>query len=262
MFYAGKSIVMLSVMIWSVGVVLEILLLIRGFREKLYRQFPIFYLYLLFVMVNDVVSMGVYRRAANYYFQVYWVTQFLSLAIGSGIIFEIYRVALRSFPGAARMTRCVLLIVFGAIFANALTIPWDGVFRWLAAATITLERNLRIVQALAILTLALLFSWYAIPFGKNLKGILFGYSLFVGLSIVQFTIWRYSQEQVKPFWSYAQPVCYLLVMGVWIRALWFAVPLPKTIPDPQIENDYELLIATTRDQFRRTLARLGWAARA
>ncbi len=254
--------VMLSVMIWSVGVFLEILLLVRGFQEKLYRQFPIFYLYLLFVMVNDVVSMSVYRWASNYYFQVYWVTQFLSLAIGSGIIFEIYRVALRSFPGAARMARCVLLIVFGAIFANALTIPWDGVFRWLAAATITLERNLRIVQALAILTLALLFSWYAIPFGKNLKGILFGYSLFVGLSIVQFTLWRYSREQIKPFWSYAQPVCYLLVMGVWIRALWFAVPLPKINPDPQIESDYELLIAATRDQFRKTLARLGWAVRA
>jgi hypothetical protein len=258
----GNSNVMLNVMIWSVGIFLEILLLVRGFQEKLYRQFPIFYLYLLFVMLNDVVSMGVYRWVPNYYLQVYWVTQFLSLAIGSGIIFEIYRVALRSFPGAARMTRYVLLIVFGAIFAKALTIPSGGVFTWLAAASIMLERNLRIVQALAIVTLGLLFLWYAIPFGKNLKGILFGYSLFIGLSIVQFTLWRYSLEQIKPFWSYAQPVCYLLVMGIWVRTLWFADSLPEVNPDVQIEIDYELLMATTRDQFRKTLARLGWAARA
>lgn len=253
---------MLNVIIWSVGIFLEMLLLVRGFQEKLYRQFPIFYAYFLFVTVDDLVSMAVYRWAYTHYLQVYWVTQFLSLAIGSGIIFEIYRVALRSFPGAARMTRYVLLIVFGAIFTKALTIPSGGVFTWLAAVSVELERNLRIVQALAILTLVLLFLWYAIPFGKNLKGILLGYSLFIGLSIVQFTLWRYSWEQMKQLWSYAQPVCYLVVIGIWVSTLWSAEPLPEANPDAQIESDYEFLVATTRGQFRKTLARLGWAARA
>ena len=254
---------MLNVMIWSVGVFLEILLLVRGCQEKLYRQFPVFYAYLLFVtMADDVFSMGVYRWAPIHYFQVYWVTQFLSLAIGSGIIFEVYRVALRPFRGAARMARYALLIVFGVIFAKVLTIPVGGVFTWLAAASVKLEQDLRIVQALAILTLVLLFLWYAIPFGKNLKGILFGYSLFIGLSIVQFILWRYSWEQIKPFWSYAQPVCYLVVIGIWISTLWSAEPLPEINLDAQIESDYEFLVATTRGQFRKALARLGWAARA
>jgi len=253
---------MLNVMIWSVGVFLELLLLFRGSQEKLYRQFPIFYAYFLFVTLDDFLRMAVYRWAPIHYFEVYWFTQFLSLAIGSGIIFEIYRVALRSFPGAARMTRYVLVIVFGAIFAKALTIPSGGVFTWLAAASVVLERNLRIMQALAILTLVLLLLWYAIPFGKNLRGILFGYSLFIGLSIVQFILWRYSWEQIKPFWSYAQPVCYLLVLAIWVRTLWSAEPLPAVDPDAQIESDYEFLVASTRGQFRKTLARLGWAARA
>jgi hypothetical protein len=253
---------MLNVMIWSVGIFLETILLLRGFQEKLYRKFPIFYAYFLFVTLVDLVRIGVYRWVPIHFFQVYWVTQFLSLAIGSGIIFEIYRVALRPFRGAARMTRYALLIVFGAIFAKALTIASGGVFTWLAAASIVLERNLRIVQALAILTLVLLFFWYAIPFGRNLKGILFGYSLFIGLSIVQFLLWRYSWEQIKPFWSYAQPLCYLLVIGIWVRTLWSAAPPPEVNPDVQVESDYKFLVATTRGQFRKTLARLGWAARA
>ena len=253
---------MLNLMIWSVGVFLELLLLFRGFQEKLYRQFPIFYAYFLFVTLDEFLRMAVYRWAPSHYFQVYWLTQFVSLAIGSGIIFEIYRVALRPFRGAARMARYALLIVFGAIFAKVLTIAWGGVFTWLAAASIVLERNLRIVQALAILTLVLLFLWYAIPFGKNLKGILFGYSLFIGLTIVQFILWRYSWEQIKPFWSYAEPLCYLLVIGIWISTLWSAEPLPEVNTDAQIESDYEFLVATTRGQFRKTLARLGWAARA
>jgi hypothetical protein len=258
----GNSIGMLSGMIWGAGVFLEILLLVRGFQKKLYRQLPIFYLYLLFVTVDDIVSMGVYRRASNYYFQVYWITQFLSLAIGSGIIFEIYKVALRSFPGAAKMTRYMLLTIFGAIFATALTIPWSGVFTWIAAATITVELNLRIVQALALVTLAFLFLWYAIPFGKTLKGISFGYGLFIGLSIVQFIMLRYSRERMQSVWSYAQPACYLLVVGIWVTALWSAEPLPEVNPHTQIERDYELLVASTSGQFRKALESLGWAARA
>jgi len=253
---------MLNMMIWSVGIFLELLLLVRGYQKQLYRQFPIFYGYFLFVTLVDFVRIGAYRWASIHFFQVYWVTQFLSLAVGSGIIFEIYRVALRPFRGAARMARCALLIVFAAIFAKALTIPSGEVFTWLATATIELERNLRIVQALAILTLVLLFLWYAIPFGKKLKGILFGYSLFIGLSIVQFVLWQYSWEQIRPFWSYAQPVCYLLVIGIWVRALWSAEPHREVYPNAQIESDYELLMASTRGQFRKTLARLGWVARA
>ncbi len=252
---------MLNLTIWCVGVFLEMLLLVRGFQEKLLQQFPIFYAYLFFVAVNDCIRMSVYRWSSSHYFQVYWITQFLSLTLGSGIIFEIYRVALRSYPGTARMTRYVLLTVFVAIFAKSVTAPSGDVLSRVAGASLMLERNLRIVQGLAVVTLVLLFLWYAIPFGKNLKGILLGYSLFIGLSIVQMTLWLYSWEQIKPFWPYAQPMCYLMVIGIWVRTLWSAHPLPEAIPDSQLECDYELLLASTRDRFGRALARLGWAVR-
>jgi hypothetical protein len=253
---------MLTMAIWCVGTFLEILVLTRGFQEKLFRPFPIFYAYLLFVAVNEFVRFFVYHWYDGHYGQVYWVTQFLSLAIGSGIILEIYRVALRSFPGAARMARYLLLIVFGAIFARAFTNSPVGMFASFAEDSLQLERNLRIVQALAILTLVSLFAWYAIPFGRNLKGILIGYSLFIGMSILRFVLWSYSGNQPGPFWVYAQTVAYLFVLAIWARALWLSDPVPVAKPDPALENDYELLVASTRDHFRRALARLGWAARA
>jgi hypothetical protein len=252
---------MLTMAIWSVGTFLELVVLVRGFREKLFRQFPIFYAYLLFVTLDEFVRFFVYRWSTSHYFQVFWVTQFLSLAIGCGIIFEIYRVALRSFPGAARMARYLLLIVFGTIFGKTLTSSSGGVFAWLAEISLVLERNLRIVQALAIVALVSLFLWYAIPFGKNLKGILIGYSLFVGMSILQFALWYYSWDRIKPIWTYAEGAAFLIVLAIWTRALWSSQPIPEAKPDTGLESDYELLVASTRDQFRRTLVRLGWAAR-
>ncbi|MGB7844031.1 MAG: hypothetical protein WBL63_00320, partial [Candidatus Acidiferrum sp.] len=197
----------------------------------------------------------------GHYSQVYWTTQFISLLIGSAVILEIYRVALRWFPGTARMTRYALLIVFGGIFAKALAYRSGGLFLWLQETSVELEGNLRIVQGLALLTLVTLFLWYAIPFGRNLKGILWGYGLFIAASIVQFTVWHYTWADIARFWSYAQPVSYLLVLGIWVGALWSAHPVPKLDPEVQLENDYEELVASTRSQLQRTLARLGWAAR-
>jgi hypothetical protein len=133
---------------------------------------------------------------------------------------------------------------------------------WLASSSLLLERNLRIVQALAILTLVTLFAWYAIPFGRNLKGILIGYSLFVGLSIAQYMLWLYHWDLIKSAWQNAEGVSYLLVLGIWVRMLWAFQPVSATERDLRLESDYNVIVASTRDQFRRTLARLGWAARA
>jgi hypothetical protein len=253
---------MQTMAIWWMGTGLVLLLLLRGYRGKLFRHFPVFYSYLVYVAAHDVLRISVYRWAPRHYFKVYWVTQFLSLAIGSGIIFEIYRVALRAFPGAARMSRYGLSVVFGAVFARTILARSGDFFPWLASSCLMLERNLRVVQALAILTLVALFLWYAIPFGRNLKGILIGYSVFIGVSITQFVLWVNHWNPIQSFWSSAESISYLVVLAIWTVMLWNFQPAPALQPAARLESDYELILAATRDQFRRTLARLGWAARA
>lgn len=247
--------------IWWVGTVLEIMLLVRGVQGKQLRRFPVFYFYLLFVAANDFLRIAVYRWSPAYYSQVYWITQFLGLAIGSGVIIEVYRVALRQFPGAARMARFLLCVVFGVIFVRAIATRSGEFIPWLASSSLMLERNLRIVQALALVTLATLFLWYAIPFGRNLKGILVGYSLFVGMSVAQYILWYDGWTPIQSVWPSVEALSYLLVLIVWTRALWSFQPVPAA-QSMQLEVDYEAIVSTTREQFRRTLARLGWAARA
>lgn len=252
---------MLTMAIWWLGILLEGLLLARGLQNQLVRQFPIFYFYILFVFLEELLRFSVYRWGAGHYSDVYWVTQFLSLVIGSAVIFEIYRVGLRRFPGTARMTRYLLLIVFGAIFAKALANPSVSLFQWLALSCFELERDLRIVQAVAILTLISAFRWYAITFGRNLRGVLTGYSLFIGISILQLTLMSHGWSDDRLYWSYAQSASYLLVLGMWISALWSVQPVAEPAEAMQLENDYQTLVASTRTQLQRTLARIGWVTR-
>jgi len=252
---------MLTIVIWCVAVFLEALLLFRGLQIRLVRSFPIFYLYILFVLVEEVLRFAVYRLYPKHYSEVYWVTQFVGLVIGSAIIFEIYRVGLRQFPGTARMTRYLLLVVFGTVFAKALTNSTGDLFLWLAGTSVALERSLRIVQEVAILTLVFLFLLYAIPFGRNLRGIALGYGLFIGMTVAQFTLWFYFPYRLRTFWPYAQPVSYVLVLGLWVSALWFADPVRGTEPAMQLEYDYQSLATSTRSQLQRALSRLRWAVR-
>lgn len=255
-----NSIVMLTMAIWWLGIVLEALLLVRGLRAKLIGRFPIFYSYILFVFVEEILRLAAYRWYLNEYSQVYWITQFVSLVIGSAVIFEIYHVGLRPFPGTARMARYLLLFIFGLVFVEAVADPTRGLFLWLAESAGELERSLRVLQALSILTLVALFLWYAIPFGRNLRGILCGYGLFIATRTVQLYLLPFYSE-IKVVWPYLQPFAYSLVLGLWASALWSADRVPEIQPTMQLEYDYQMLAASTRSQLQRTLARLGWAAR-
>jgi len=249
---------MLTMGIWWLAIVLEGLLLIRGISNGLVRSFPAFYSYISFVVVSEVLRFCAYRFYPGDYAGVYWVTQFLGLIVGSSVIFELYRVGLRPFPGTARMARYVLLLIFGGVVAKAVASGSGGILSWLARTSVELERDLRMVQALAILILVVLFLAYAIPFGKNLGGIVLGYGLFVAMSILQFTLWL-SRVKFPTLWPYAQPVSYALVLAIWVGTLWSRAP--ATVTEHQLEEDYKALWLATRGQLERALARLGSAAR-
>jgi hypothetical protein len=253
---------MLTLGIWWVGTLLEALLLWRGVQAKLVRVFPIFYSYLLLVLVSEVVRFVTYHSYASRYAFVYWLTQFLSLVVGSAVIFEIYRVGLSRFPGTARMAQYFLLIVFGIVFGKTVTNNFGPTELWITGSLVDLERNFRIVQAVALVALLSLFFLYAIPFGRNLRGILAGYGLFIAATITQFTLlfyWRH--DDVAAFWNYLQPICYDLVLCFWAVSLWSLDTVPEVEPQMQLEHDYQMLANSTRRQFERTLSRLTWTAR-
>jgi hypothetical protein len=252
---------MLTQFIWWSGIILETLVLFRGMRTRLISRFPLFYLYLTFVLFDELFSFLVYRTSSAIYAHIYWPTQFLGLLIGCGIIFEVYRVGLRPFPGTARMARNLLFFVFAMVFAKAVANVLQGTSLWSAATNLELERNLRIVQSCALLALLAAFLIYAIPVSRNLKGILFGYGIFLGVSVVQLTFMDLLGVRIEAIWPYLQPISYLLVLLVWTAALWSYSEEPTIQHSVSLEKDYRSLLAATQRRLRHSRAALGKAVR-
>jgi hypothetical protein len=217
---------MLTQIMWWIGLLLEFLVLFRGVHSKLIFRFPFFYTYLTFVWLQSIALFVVYRTFPEQYADAYWYCDFVAVFLGSLIIFEFYRVALKVYPGTARIARNLLLFVFALTFAKVLVNHSFGSVYWPATTTAELECNLRIVQGFALLAIAVVLLVYSIPRNRNLNGILVGYGLFVANAIVQLSLVSHLGAWFQKLFWYTQPVAYLLVLGIWAVALWSPAPEP------------------------------------
>lgn len=249
---------MLGQLIWWSSIALEMVLLVRGLQNRLAYRLPVFYSYITFVILQEVVRLSTFQWRYGLYKRVYWSTEFLGLAIGSLVVFEIYKVSLAAYPGAARMARNALAVVFLVALAKGLLDAASASAVWQSeSAAPQIERALRAVQATAILALAALFLLYSIPFGRNLRGILLGYGLFVGVRVIVLT---FVSLQAHDFWFYAYSATYIGALSLWLAHLWSYQSSPQPRPSGvDLDIEYQRIATATQ---RRLQAMRGYLRKA
>ena len=250
---------MLAQLIWWSSIALEMVLLVRGFYSRLAYRLPVFYSYIAFVILQEIARFLAFRWSNGVYKNVYWLTEFLGLAIGSLIVFEIYKVSLAAYPGTARMARNVLAFVFVIALTKGIAVATASPTGSPVGSTaLEIERALRAVQAAAILALVVLFLLYSIPFGRNLRGILIGYGSFVGVRVICLA---FVSQLTHNFWFYAYSASYLAALSLLLVHLWSYEPIPQAKVSVQLEGEYLRIAATTRRHLQDTRAYLRKAVR-
>jgi hypothetical protein len=241
---------MFSATLWLMALALESLILVRAVQGNILKQYRFFYLYLACVLVRDASLLPVYYLWPKVYGYAYWYSECLSVVVGCGVVWEVYKLALSRYPGAARMARNVLpfLFIFAAsrIFVNAWSSP-----RWIpGSTTLQIERDLRIVQIALLLGLIALIAYYAIPLRRDMKGIVSGFTVFVGASVIGLSVREHLGDGFQISWQYLQPASYILVLLIWCRTLWSYETAPEVEIDPRLEVDYQSLASATKRQLR------------
>jgi hypothetical protein len=162
--------------------------------------------------------------------------------MGCGIVFEIYRVALAAYPGTAKMARKILMFLFALAVAKAGAALWSDPHVLMQTTPLQIERALRTVQAISILAMVAVFASYSIPFGKNLRGILLGYGLFIGERVICLA---FIPSQGHHFWFYAYSACYVVALSLWLGHLWSYEAIPKATASVQLEQEYQTIAEGT-----------------
>jgi hypothetical protein len=216
----------LSAALTWIGLSLEVGIIVRALWRGFFSRYPAFFSYLVWVALADAARFYTFHHDWNSYPDVYWKTEFLSLIIGYGIILEILRLTLARYPGAARLARTLVLLIFAAIFAyvgfKGLTSP-----QWTPASTnAELERDLRAAQIAVLAGILAVVAYFRIPLGKNLKGVISGYGLVLATSIITLALHSYSAASFDHIWFYLQPFLYDLSLGIWAMTMWSYHPNP------------------------------------
>jgi hypothetical protein len=245
--------------LWVTALVLESVLLLRAVQGNFLKHYPLFYLYLGCVLLRDLSLMPVYYLTPKIYPYAYWYSQFLNVLMGCGVVWEVYKIALSRYPGAARMARNVLAFLFILAISRSFVNAWNSP-RWIPGRNpLQTELHLRIVQITLLVGLLALLGYYAIPLGRNLKGIIYGFTVFVATSVTHLTLRDHLGDSFQHLWQYIQPLAYILVLLIWCAALWSYANVPEPETEARLEIDYQSLVRGTRRRLTTARAYLSRA---
>jgi hypothetical protein len=247
---------MLRLFLWLAGMLFEFLLLVRSVQTKTFTKYLYFYAYILCVLV---VSAGLYfgRNASPQFYEAwYWPTQFATLAMGFGVVLEIVRQALAAYPGAERIARRASCAVFIVTFCYvelrvASRSEWST-----AAATVELERDLRVIEALVLATVLAIVFYYRVELGKNVTGMIVGFGAYVGVSLTTLALRSFLGPRFDTAWGLLQSASYVFGTAVWMVALWAYSPNPKPPTSGRGDGGYDALLHGTRAQLESVRSNL------
>lgn len=208
-----------TLIIWLACIGLESLLLTRAGVTGWWKKCPLLCAYLGCVLLQDVLFLFLYFREPNWYRTAYWYAQFFSLALGCGVCWEVFHSLLAPYPAVGRVARSVLSLVLALVASKVLADGWLDSTR-LSVTVIVLERNLRAVQAVALISLVLLLFYFAVPVNRTHRGVALGYGLFVATSVIDLTAADALGRTFHNAWVILQPLFYLAVLCIWCAYLW------------------------------------------
>ena len=234
--------------VWLGGLFLEGVILIRAIQGNLLAKYSLFYVYIASVLVKSAALWVIYVYIAkpSLNIAVYWPTQYVTLALGCGVIFEISRHVFAHRVTLDRFARWSMLAMFGVIFllvaAHALLLPnWN-----VAKDTADLERDLRVVQALALMTIIFLTGYYRVEMGKNIRGMILGFGVYVGASVLSLTARLFIGPRFDTAWQIIQSSAYFAALAIWAFALWSYEPDPPSKPPSDPGGGYQTLADQTQ----------------
>jgi hypothetical protein len=233
---------------WWCGILLEALLLFRGFRARLFSRYPNFFIYVLSLFLADSLSYLFYVMKLSWYGKWFWYSGFLILFLGCGIVLEIFRHVLAPYAGVEKLARVGGIVILGAVLCFAILYPFFAPSESVAHALyVRLQRDFLTVQAVLLFGLLQLISYYDISIGRNLKGMILGYGQCLGTMLVTLALQAYIGPRFELAWSVIQQISYLAALGIWLVTLWYYCANPKPEATIGVEEDYEALAARTRN---------------
>jgi hypothetical protein len=156
------------------------------------------------------------------YARWYWPIQFTTTLAGTCVFFDVFDHLLADPRVSKRLLKSMRLLIFSGLGTFICLLFVSDSWRRTRIA-IPLERNFRASEAALLIVLMVLLFRSRVAVSKDIKGIILGYGLYVGVSVAFLaTLSYYGCTR----WAFVQALAYNISLVIWLVSLW----RPKTTP--------------------------------
>jgi hypothetical protein len=172
--------------IWVVGLLLQVFILWQMLRRGLVRQYRFFFLYIAFILVKDIILTMLYIEHRSWYTNAYYVGDAGAIALSLMVLEEVLRNTFQPFAHLRkigyRLFIAASVIALGFAVLSGLAPGQDE--NALTAALLVMERGIRVMQVVMLLSLISMASVLRISWFDQGFGIMVGYGIFVSMELV------------------------------------------------------------------------------
>jgi hypothetical protein len=240
----------LGIFLWWGGIFLLLAVVCRMVYTGLLARLPLFSAYLGTVLGGSVGLLFCRPVTSHTYWAGYWVLEFVTAALSFGIVWEGYTEALACYPGARKMARSVLGILFAVVGAKTGVGLWACGLHHLTSTIAEFERDLRVFEVLSLVALAGLVVHYAIPISRNVLFMVIGYGLYLGVRAATLNLLFDQRLACRPWLSLVLQCAWNSAAVIWCVGMWSYSP--TRLPDAPFECGYE----RTSEQTIRALGQI------
>lgn len=200
--------------LWYLNIGAATLMLLRLYREHLAAIYSAVFAYLLTDTIQQALGLALLHNQ-TWYGWVYIAGQALKVALGIGVVLQLYRLALVQQPALARFGRRMLGYFFGfAVIISAIALSLDEGIRKdshpILRGFLRFERTVDLVTLVVLLLVSCFLLWFPVRVRRNVALCIGGFAIYsfvrwAGLLLVN--LWPTSTRELSLAMLAATCVC-------------------------------------------------------
>lgn len=215
--------------LWVTVTLLQAGIAIAMYRRKQHREFPVFWWYTVFHVVQSIIAFVASSVSYAVFFYVYWGTEAIDAIFTLVVLQEIFSKVFNPYSslrniGSVLFRWLAILLCLFAVFSAAVA-PGVAADRFIRGL-LTMERSIQLIQTGVLLFLFLFSKLFGLTWRHHIFGMALGFGVYASISLVASSL---EAQFGKPVFA----ICSTLLassyaMGAYIWSCYF---LYKNNPD-------------------------------
>ena len=218
------------------------LLLVIFVVRRHYREFPFFFVYILYAPLATLRVLAGGRPL--FHFWVYWITEalygILALLVLREVFHRVFALPYDAYRWFRYLLPSALLMILGLSFSEAVIHPQGaGYIPRLITAIYWFDLGVHALEGTVLLLVIALIVVFPVAWRQHEFGILAGFGISACTTMLADVLVLNAGSRYETFFRYGPPIAYVLATFIWLHA--FLRP-PQSRPQSQLHPDEMLEI--------------------